>query len=91
VGFWVCCTTVSSSTLPLLPLRGRQSLLLVMAKLYLYPLTILSTIMWVTHTIFAITNLTTFECGKGPNHIDYLRGTREFDLPFSQVRTVYSW
>lgn len=85
LGFWVCSMTVFSSTRPLFPLQG-QSLLLIVAKLYLYPLTIVAAVMWVTHTIFAITNLTTFECGKGPNHIDYLRGTRESDLPFSQVR-----
>ena len=94
VGFCTCCRIVSSSTLTFLPLQqlreaGQSSssslLLLLVAKLYLYPLTITAAILWVMHTIFAITNLTTFECSKGPNHIDYLRGTRQCDLPFSQV------
>jgi hypothetical protein len=84
IGFGVCCITVSSSTMHLFPLQ-RQSLLLLGTKLYLYPLFIIAVIIWVAHTIFAITNLTTFECSKGRN-IDYLRGTREFDMPFSQVR-----
>jgi len=83
VGFVVCSHTVSSSTL-----RMNQSgdyMVVVVAKLYLYPLTFFAAMMWITHTVFALVNLTTFECGKGPRHIDYLRGTQQMDLPFSKV------
>lgn len=58
--------------------------MVVATKCFLYPLTLISTIVWSMHTFFAITNVTTFECGKGPRHIDYLRGTRETDVPFSK-------
>lgn len=37
----------------------------------------------------ALANLTSFECAKGPERVWYLRGTRDCDLPFSQVRTVH--
>ena len=83
LGFVVCSRTVSSSTLRMSD-SGKYAVLLV-AKLYLYPLTFVAALMWVTHTIFAVLNLTTFECGKGPRHIDYLQGTRQMDLPFSRV------
>jgi hypothetical protein len=59
-----------------------------MAKLYLYPLSIVAAAMWLVHSLFAIMNLTTFECGKGPRHVDYLRGTNTMDLVFSKVRTM---
>jgi hypothetical protein len=55
-----------------------------MAKLYLYPLSIVAAAMWLVHSLFAIMNLTTFECGKGPRHVDYLRGTNTMDLVFSK-------
>jgi len=54
------------------------------AKFYVYPLTMLSTIMLLIHTLFALTNSTTFECTKG-RHLEYLRGASEMiDLPFSR-------
>jgi hypothetical protein len=28
--------------------------------------------------------LTTFECSKGPRHLEYLQGTEPMDLPFSK-------
>lgn len=83
VGFIICSHTVSSSTLRM---KNEGYLLIVLAKLYLYPLTIVAAGMWITHSLFALMNLTTFECGKGPRHVDYLRGTRTMDVPFSKVR-----
>mmetsp|Transcript_27508 Transcript_27508/g.42066 ORF Transcript_27508/g.42066 Transcript_27508/m.42066 type:complete len:468 (+) Transcript_27508:1-1404(+) len=58
-------------------------LIVVVAKVYLYPLWLFAWIIWIVHTIFALTNMTTFECGKGPKHIDYLQGTQGMDCPFS--------
>jgi len=58
--------------------------IIIIAKLYLYPLWLFAWLMWIVHTIFAITNMTTFECGKGPKHIDYLKGTHGTDFPFSK-------
>lgn len=83
LGFWVCSHTVSSSTVRWS--NSGEFLVLVVAKLYLYPLAFVAALMWITHTVFAIMNLTTFECGKSSRHIDYLQGTRPMDLPFSQV------
>ncbi len=34
---------------------------------------------------FAVSSTTTYECGRGPERVWYLRGTQDFDLPFSQV------
>mmetsp|Transcript_26115 Transcript_26115/g.60642 ORF Transcript_26115/g.60642 Transcript_26115/m.60642 type:complete len:415 (-) Transcript_26115:789-2033(-) len=88
LGFYVCSHFVSTANPNALTLlqdgRSAQSFLVLFSKLYLYPLTLISFIMVIMHTIFAITNLTTFECGKRSKHIDYLRGTRETDLPFSK-------
>lgn len=36
----------------------------------------------------ALANMTSFECAKGPERVWYLRGTRDCDLPFSQVGGV---
>ena len=63
-------------------------LIMLAAKLYLYPLTFFAFIMWIGHSWFALCNVTSFECGKGPDRIDYLRGTRECDIPFSRVSYV---
>ena len=83
-GFYVCIQTVSTST----AVPSWNVPVLVVAKLYLYPLMFAATIMWIMHTVLMLLNLTTFECGKGPRHIDYLRGTRQMDLPFSKVCSV---
>lgn len=75
VGFWASLFSQSMSY---------ETILIVAAKLYLYPLTFTSTTIFVMHTLFVFTNKTTFECGKGPEHIDYLQGTRYTDTPFSR-------
>jgi DHHC palmitoyltransferase len=56
----------------------------IVAKVYLYPLTLVAWIMLGLHTFFLLCNVTTFEFTKGPRHIDYLQGTEDMDLPFSQ-------
>jgi hypothetical protein len=84
LGFFICSSTVSSSST--LGFQDNGFLLVIMAKLYLYPLSIVAAAMWLVHSLFAIMNLTTFECGKGPRHVDYLRGTKTMDLVFSKVR-----
>lgn len=85
LGFCVCSHTVSTCPVRWSSSEPGEYMMLLLAKLYLYPLTFIAALMWVTHTIFAVANLTTFECGKGPRHIDYLRGTQQMDLPFSKV------
>jgi DHHC palmitoyltransferase len=56
----------------------------ILAKIYLYPLTLVAWIMLGLHTFFLLCNVTTFEFTKGPKHIDYLQGTEDMDFPFSQ-------
>lgn len=98
LGFWFCCSRVSSSHLGFWSaVFGSNATwgtaLVVASKIYLYPLTFFSSVIWITHTIFAGSNRTTFECGKGPEHIDYLRGTRYTDSPFSKgvLRNIYQF
>ena len=55
-----------------------------LAKLYLYPLTLFAVIMVAIHTFFAAVNSNTFECTKGPQHLEYLRGTQVTDFPFGR-------
>lgn len=57
-------------------------------KAYLYPLTFISLVLWFTHSWLALSNVTSFECGKGSRHIDYLRGTKLCDIPFSKVSII---
>jgi hypothetical protein len=87
IGFWVYSSTVGTSKLGVWGFLRHPSVdagTVAAAKCFLYPLTLISTIVWSMHTMFALTNLTTFECGKGPRRIDYLRGTQATDLPFSR-------
>lgn len=74
-------TAASSSSMNL---SAANALVVITAKLYLYPLTFFAVLMWLSHTFFALGNLTTYECGKGPQKIDYLSATKEMDLPFSR-------
>jgi len=57
--------------------------MVILSKLYLYPLAFFSMIMWVFHTYLVVTNTTTFEISKG-TEVDYLRGTEICDLPFGR-------
>jgi hypothetical protein len=54
------------------------------AKLYMYPIFFISSILLTIHTLLPIGNVTTFEFTKGAEHIDYLRGTRVMDFPFGR-------
>jgi DHHC palmitoyltransferase len=87
-GFVLCCHVVGSSRLgaSTLLFHGFQwdAVRVVVAKLYLYPLCALSVFMLWLHSFFALSNMTSFECYKGPRHLDYLKGTEEMDLPFSK-------
>jgi hypothetical protein len=56
--------------------------ILVIAKLYMYPLYIVAALLLIIHTINALGNVTTFELTKGPEHIDYLINTNMMDFPF---------
>lgn len=56
----------------------------IIAKLYMYPIFFIATILLTIHTLLAIGNCTTFEFTKGADHIDYLRGTRVMDFPFGR-------
>jgi len=56
----------------------------VIARLYMYPIYFIASILLIIHTLLAIGNCTTFEFTKGAEHIDYLRGTRVMDLPFGR-------
>jgi hypothetical protein len=58
-------------------------LILLLSKMYLYPILIVATILFTIHTALALGNCTSFEFGKAAGHIDYLRGTRMMDFPFS--------
>jgi hypothetical protein len=87
IGFWVYSSTVGTSELGIWIFLRHPSVgagTVAAAKCFLYPLTLISTIVWSMHTMFALANLTTFECGKGPRRLDYLRGTQVTDLPFSK-------
>jgi len=87
LAFCLYTSIIGSSSLGFITFFNKPNLdaaIVVVAKCYVYSLTVTSTLVWTMHTVFAITNMTTFECGKGPRHIDYLRGTRETDLPFSK-------
>jgi palmitoyltransferase len=56
--------------------------MLVLSKLYMYPLYCIVVPLWTIHTILAFGNSTTFEMTKGPEHLDYLVGTGATDFPF---------
>jgi DHHC palmitoyltransferase len=88
-GFLLCCHIVGSSKVGFVTLLQDRSFSLeivrvIVAKVYLYPLTMIATIMLGLHSFLALSNMTTFECVKGPKHLDYLQGTRDMDLPFSR-------
>jgi DHHC palmitoyltransferase len=88
-GFLLCCNIVGSSKVGFVTLMQHRAfsweiVRVIAAKVYLYPLTLIATIMLGMHSFLAIANMTTFECVKGPKHLDYLQGTRDMDLPFSR-------
>jgi len=62
--------------------------MVVISSLYIWPLALFSTCMFVVHLFLAITNTTTFEVSGGADKVDYLKGTKECDLPFSKVSSL---
>ncbi|CAM9597125.1 unnamed protein product [Ectocarpus sp. 12 AP-2014] len=54
----------------------------------LWPCFAFAVILLVTHSWMATSSLTSYEClrggGRGSDSLEYLEGTREFDLPFSE-------
>ena len=56
----------------------------IIAKLYMYPIYIVASVLLIIHTLLLMGNSTTFEFTKGAEHIDYLRGTRMMDFPFGR-------
>jgi len=58
--------------------------ILLVAKFYLYTIYFVVSVLWAVHSVLAMCNITTFECGKGGKYIDYLRGTEMTDFPFSR-------
>ena len=95
IGFYLCSHIIGTSTMGfttiLFPDTTTQhsylyfldAVRVTAAKLFVYPLTLIAYIMFGLHTFFVATNLTTFECTKGPKHLDYLENTEEtMDLPF---------
>mmetsp|Transcript_16424 Transcript_16424/g.47204 ORF Transcript_16424/g.47204 Transcript_16424/m.47204 type:complete len:423 (-) Transcript_16424:1339-2607(-) len=93
LGFCVCVNILRSSSLNFSmhmsaagagKSKDRVAIsLFILAKMYVYPLTLLALVMWVTHTWIALSSVTTFECGKA-RHLEYMRGTKAGDLPFSK-------
>lgn len=59
-------------------------IILLVAKFYLYAIYLIVSVLWGVHSVLAMCNITTFECGKGAKYIDYLRGTEMTDFPFSR-------
>lgn len=53
------------------------------AKAYIYVLALAALFMFTLHTLWALTNSTTFEWSKG-NHLAYLNGIKPYQFPFYQ-------
>mmetsp|Transcript_20628 Transcript_20628/g.31006 ORF Transcript_20628/g.31006 Transcript_20628/m.31006 type:complete len:391 (+) Transcript_20628:92-1264(+) len=86
LSFWYCThVIVGSTTITIMNHESSTELLIVLvSKLYLNILNFCSTLMLIVHTAFGLTNHTTFECAKDRDRVDYLRGTRPTDCPFSR-------
>ena len=55
----------------------------VASRLYVGFILLSAALLWIIHTVIAVSNVTTFEMTKGTD-IDYLRGTKMFDCPFGR-------
>lgn len=53
------------------------------ASIIFYLLLLIVGGLFLFHTWLACSSLTTYEMGRGSEKLDYLQGTRDFDLPFS--------
>mmetsp|Transcript_23660 Transcript_23660/g.35081 ORF Transcript_23660/g.35081 Transcript_23660/m.35081 type:complete len:454 (+) Transcript_23660:68-1429(+) len=92
MGFWKCCHIVGSSQIGIVcfinescgsHLGGVDFGVVTIAKIYLYFLTLMATMMAIVHTWLMLTNGTTFELEKR-EHVEYLKGSELCDLPFSR-------
>jgi hypothetical protein len=63
---------------------GLGTAIRVTAKLYMYPIFLITSMLLTIHTLLQIGNVTTFEFTKGAEHIDYLTGTRTMDFTFGR-------
>lgn len=91
-GFLYCCNIISSTPLGIFCMLNSlcsknvniwDTLLVIVAKTYVYILTFSAILMLIIHSWLAISNGTTFEIEKR-KHIEYLAGTDICDLPFSK-------
>jgi hypothetical protein len=92
MGFWKCCHIVGSSQIGVVcfinescgsHIGGVDFSVVTFAKIYLYFLTLMATMMAIVHTWLMLTNGTTFELEKR-EHVEYLKGFELCDLPFSR-------
>jgi hypothetical protein len=68
-----------------------KNMMVIVSSFFLWPLLAFNGMMWLIHSWLALTNSTSFEMGAGVEHVDYLKGTKECDLPFSKVRNRLSF
>ena len=88
---WVAISVVNSGHVPAKHIPKASTWLekngmVVVSSLYVWPLALFSTVMFMVHLGLAVSNTTTFEVSGGSDKVDYLSGTKECDLPFSKVR-----
>jgi hypothetical protein len=87
VSFWQCLALVESSSIDCFSLYTTgfswKVLRVCLAKLYLYPLTAAAVAMLLIHTVWAVSNTTTFEWSRS-QHLEYLQGFLPMDWPFSR-------
>lgn len=63
---------------------GVERSLLLLARLYMYPIYAAAILLLIVHTALALCGITTFELATGPRRVDYLRGTEMTDFPFGR-------
>jgi hypothetical protein len=79
----ICKATSSANTSMTNQIHVLDCWVATTARVYVYFLTFLATMMLIFHTWLVLTNGTTFEMEKR-EHLEYLTGTELCDLPFSQ-------
>jgi len=86
----IAVSIITSTNVPKSQVLGHHTYLeysgmFLVACLFVLPMTAFVSCITGSHAFFALGNVTTFECGKGAEHVDYLKGTKDCDLPFSRV------
>jgi len=88
LSFFVMISIVNSKKNPL-GLDGTDTdeipgfVMVVFSSIFIWPLAFFAFMVWASHTYFALTNTTSFEFVK-VQHLEYLHGTNECDMPFSK-------